>query len=92
MLRNEISTTGQIRKVKVGYEEKEFVGSAQRLMLLMPADEVKPPRTAAEGAAELPGACGPGLPADTAKQDDSAADGEPRRSLRLRETNQVKDT
>ena len=51
----------------------------------MPTGKVKLPRTPTEGAVELPGACGPGLPADTSKQDDGATDGEPRRSLRLRE-------
>ena len=92
-LRNEIPTSGQNRMDKEGYEEKEFVASVQRLKLLMPTGEVKLPRTPTEGAVELPGARGPGLPTDTAEQDDGAIDGEPRRSLRLQEkASQVEDT
>ena len=92
MLRNESSTMSQIRKVKVGHEVKEFVVGLQRLILLMPTEEAKQPRMPTEGDFVLPGACGPRLPADTAEQDNGAADEEPRRSLRLREkANQVKD-
>ena len=85
VLRNEISTTDQVRKVKVDFGEKEFVVGVQRLMLLMTTDEVKLLRMPTEGDIELPGECCPGLPADTAEQDAGATDVEPRRSLRLRE-------
>ena len=74
-----------MRKVKVDYGEMKFVVGVQRLMLLMPTDEVKLLRMPTEGNVELPGARCPGLSADTAEQDDGAADVEPRRSLRLRE-------
>ena len=93
VLRNQISTTGQMRKAKVGYEEKEFVVSVQRPMLLRPTGDAKLLRMPTDGNFKLPGACCLGLPADTAEQGDGAADVEPRRSLRLREkANQVKDT
>ena len=46
-----------MRKVKVFYEEKEFVVGVQRLMLLMPTDEAKLLRMPTEGDFELPGAC-----------------------------------
>ena len=78
MLRNEIFMTGQMRTVKVGYAEKEIVISVQRLVLLMPTDEVKLLRRTAEYGFQLPGACCPRLPSDTAEQDDVAADVLPR--------------
>ena len=65
----------------------------QRPMFLMPTDKVKLLKMPTEGNVELPGLCYPGLCADITEQDNGAADGEPRRSLRLREkASQVKDT
>ena len=56
MLRNKISTTGQIRKVKMDHKVKKFAVGKQRLMLLMPTDRVKLLRMPTEGDFELPGA------------------------------------
>ena len=56
----------------------------QRLVLLMPSNEAKLLRKRTEDDCELPGACCPGLPADTGEQDNGAAKVVPRRSLRLR--------
>ena len=83
VLRNEISTSGQMRMVKVGYEEIEIDVGVQKLVLLVPTDEVELLRMSTEYSFELPGACCPGLHSDTAEQDDGAADMLPRRSLRF---------
>ena len=60
VLRNEISTTVQMRKVKVCHGLKDFAVGMQRLMLLMPTDRVKLLRMPTEGDVKLPGACYPG--------------------------------
>ena len=74
-------------------EMKEFAFSIQRPRFLMPTDKVKLLRMPTEGDVKLPGACYHGLLADTNEQDEGAADGKPRRSLRLRDkVSQVRDT
>ena len=41
MLRNQIYMRGQMRTIKVGYEEKEIVVDVQRLVLLMPTNKME---------------------------------------------------
>ena len=67
VLQTEISMSGQMRKVKVGYEEKEIGIGMQRLVLLMLTDEVRLLRMSTDYDCELPGACCPGLPPNTAQ-------------------------
>ena len=81
VLQNKISTRGQMRTVKEGYEEdcslagrknkstprKEIVVGVQRLELLMPTDKVDLLRMSANYDFELPGAYCPWLPSDTAE-------------------------
>ena len=75
------------------HKMKEFAVGIQRPRFLMPINKVKLLRMPTEGDVKLPGSCNPGPLGDTTEQDDGAADGEPRRSLRLREkVSQVKDT
>ena len=76
VLRNEISTCGQRRTVRVGYEEghslagrknegtpqKEIVVSVQRLVLLVPTDKMELPRTFTTYDFGVLGACRPRLP------------------------------
>ena len=99
VLRNEISTIGLMRTVKVGYKDghslaarkneptpqKEIVVDVQRLVLLVSTDKVELLMMSANYDFGLPGACCPGLPLDTAEQDDNTTDNLPKRSLRLPE-------
>ena len=83
LLRDETSTRGQSRAVKVGYEWEEISVGVQRLV---PTYRVKLRRMSAIYDFGLPRACCPGSPSNADEQDADAADVLPRRSLRLPET------